>query len=160
METPRTRKVLMRSAMVMSPDRDGIFDTLLGLVRVGLGGTSGNGKQYMSWIHDRDMIRAVDWLIAHESLSGPVNLASPQPLPNAAFMAGLRTAWGMPIGLPATEWMLAIGAVAMRTETELVLKSRRVTPGKMLASGFEFEFPVWPDAAQDLCTRWRAAGKN
>ncbi len=93
-ETPRTRKVLMRAAMVMSPDRDGIFDTLLGLVRVGLGGTSGSGKQYMSWIHDRDMIRAVDWLIAHDGLSGPVNLASPQPLPNAAFMAALRDAWG------------------------------------------------------------------
>ena len=154
-ETPRTRKVLMRSAMTMSPDKDGIFDVLLGLVRKGLGGTSGDGKQYISWIHDADFIRSVFWLIEHEELSGVVNLAAPNPLPNKDFMRVLREAWGTKIGLPASELMLEIGAFFMRTETELVLKSRRVVPTRLLESGFEFEFPTWENAARDLCRRWR-----
>lgn len=153
--TPATRRVLMRSAMTMSPDRGGIFDTLLGLVRRGLGGTSGDGRQYLSWIHEHDFVRAVRWLIEHEDVSGPVNLASPNPLPNADFMRDLREAWGTRIGLPATRWMLAVGAFLMRTETELVLKSRRVVPGRLLAAGFAFEFPAWRAAAEDLCRRWR-----
>jgi uncharacterized protein (TIGR01777 family) len=157
--TPKTRKVLMRSAMIMSPDRGGIFDTLLGLVRVGLGGTAASGKQYISWIHDRDFIRAVTWLVEHEELSGPINLASPNPLPNRDFMRVLREAYGMPFGLPAFEWQLALGAFLMRSETELILKSRRVVPKLLTDSGFEFEFPDWKDAAADLCERWRTQGR-
>lgn len=153
--TPQTRLVLMRSAMVMSPDRGGIFDTLLRLARFGLGGPAGGGRQYVSWLHDTDFIRAVDWLIAHEDLAGPVNLASPNPLPYGEFMRALRRAWGMPIGLPATRWMVEIGAFVLRTESELALKSRRVVPGRLLRSGFSFDWPNWPEAAQDLCQRWR-----
>ena len=155
--TPRTRRVLLRSAMVMSPDRGGIFDTLLGIVRLGLGGRVGSGRQYISWIHDADFTRAVSWLLDHERIAGAVNLAAPGPLPNADFMRALRKAYGMPIGLPATEWMVAIGAMVMRTEPELALKSRRVVPGRLLAEGFTFEFPEWLPAARDLCERWRAA---
>lgn len=155
-ETPGTRRVLLRSAMTMSPDRDGVFDVLLRLVRLGLGGTAGDGRQYVSWIHDRDFIRSIFWLVEREDMDGPVNLSAPGPLPNAEFMRVLREAWGMPIGLPAMEWMLEIGARVIRTETELILKSRRVTPDGLLASGFEFEFPTWPEAARDLCARWRA----
>ncbi|HRH44743.1 MAG TPA: TIGR01777 family oxidoreductase [Pyrinomonadaceae bacterium] len=153
--TPKTRKILMRSAMIMSPDRDGIFDTLLGIVRKGLGGTAGNGKQYISWIHEEDFINSVDWLIEHEELDGAINLAAPNPLPNAEFMRILCETWGTKIGLPAMEWMLEIGAVFMRTETELILKSRRVVPTRMLESGFTFTFPNWQDAAKELCQRWR-----
>jgi uncharacterized protein len=153
--TPQTRKVLLRSAMVMSPDPGGIFDTLLRLVRFGLGGTSGDGRQYISWIHDEDFIRAIHWVIEHGEMAGPVNLAAPEPLPNAAFMRTLRQAWGTRIGLPATAWMLEIGAVFLRTETELILKSRRVVPGRLLGSGFSFRFPSWRAAAEDLCRRWR-----
>jgi uncharacterized protein (TIGR01777 family) len=152
---PKTRKVLMRSAMTMSPDPGGVFAVLLGLVRYGLGGASGDGRQYVSWIHDRDFIRAIYWLIDHGELEGPVNLAAPHPLPNAEFMRVMRTAWGTRIGLPASRWMLAVGAFFMRTQTELVLKSRRVVPGRLLQSGFEFHFPTWPEAAADLCRRWR-----
>jgi NAD dependent epimerase/dehydratase family enzyme len=141
--------------MVMSPDRGGIFDVLLGLVRRGLGGTCGDGRQYVSWIHYLDFVRAVSWLIEHEELAGPVNLAAPHPLPNAEFMRALRTAWGIRFGLPASRWMLEIGAFVMRTETELILKSRRVVPGRLLRSGFVFQFPTWPEAAADLCQRWR-----
>lgn len=151
---PRTRRVLLRSAMTMSPDPGGVFDTLLGLTRWGLGGTNGDGRQYISWIHDVDFIRAVFWLIDHE-LDGAVNLASPNPLPNGEFMRALRQAWGVRLGLPATRWMLEIGAAFLRTETELILKSRRVVPGRLLASGFTFQFPDWPLAAADLCRRWR-----
>ena len=154
-KTPLTRRVLMRSSVILSPDSGGIFDVLLGLVRRGLGGTSGDGKQFVSWLHERDFIRSVNWLIEHEELSGAVNLASPSPLPNKDFMRILRDAWGTSIGLPATEWMLAFGAVLMRTETELVLKSRRVVPTRLLESGFEFEFPHWEQAARELCRRWR-----
>lgn len=153
--TPHTRKVILRSAMTMSPDPGGVFATLLGLTRRGLGGRVGDGRQFMSWIHDDDFIRAVRWLIARDDLAGPVNLAAPHPLPNADFMRALREAAGLPIGLPAPEWLLEIGVRLLRTESELVLKSRRVVPARLLASGFTFHFSTWPAAARDLCARWR-----
>lgn len=153
--TPRTRKVLMRSAIVMSPDAGGPFDMLLRLVRFGLGGRAGSGKQFISWIHDQDFTRAVLWLIEHEEQSGPINLAAPNPLPNSEFMQILRKSWGRSIGLPATNWMLELGAFLLRSETELILKSRRVVPGILLKSGFTFDFPTWSAAAGDLCGRWR-----
>jgi uncharacterized protein (TIGR01777 family) len=152
---PQTRRVLLRSAMTMSPDPGGVFDVLLGLVRWGLGGASGDGRQYVSWIHDRDFVRAIYWLIEYPDLTGPVNLAAPTPVPNAEFMRTLRSAWGIRFGLPARKWMLEIGACFLRTETELVLKSRRVDPGRLLESGFAFQYPLWAEAADDLCRRWR-----
>ena len=151
---PRTRKVLLRSAMIMSPQQGGVFDVLLGLIRWGLGGTNGDGRQYVSWIHDQDFLQAIFWLIDHD-LAGPVNLASPYPLPNAEFMRTLRDSWGIRFGVPATPWMLEMGAFLMRTETELILKSRRVVPGRLLETGFSFRFPTWAEAAVDLCQRWR-----
>ena len=155
-QTHNTRKVLMRSAMTMSPDRGGIFDTLLGLVRKGLGGTAGDGKQYISWVHEEDFVRAVYWLIEHEELSGPVNIASPHPLPNKEFMKTLREAAGVSFGLPAPlKVMLEIGAIVMQTETELILKSRRVVPARLTMSGFEFNYPHWKEAAVDLFRRWK-----
>jgi hypothetical protein len=141
--------------MTMSPDPGGIFDVLLRLVRFGLGGRAGDGRQYVSWIHDQDFVRAVYWLIEHDSLSGPVNLAAPNPVPYNEFMRILRKAWGVPVGLPATKWMLEIGTFFMQTETELVLKSRRVIPKRLPGTGFAFRFPAWTEAAQDLCLRWR-----
>jgi uncharacterized protein len=155
-ETPATRKVLLRTAMVMSPDRGGIFDTLLRLVRVGLGGAAAGGRQYVSWIHYMDFVRAILWLIDHGEMEGAVNVAAPHPLPNRAFMAALRSAWGLSIGLPATAWMLEVGTFLLRTETELVLKSRRVVPGRLLNAGFVFQCPAWPAAARALCDEWRA----
>lgn len=157
--TPNTRKVLMRSAIVMSPDPGGPFDILLRLVRFGLGGRAGNGQQYVSWIHYQDFVAAVLWLIAHDELSGPVNLAAPSPLPNGQFMRYLREAWGSSFGLPATNLMLEIGAFVLRSETELILKSRRVVPTKLLESGFRFQFPNWAEAARSLCDKWREQNK-
>ena len=158
--TPNTRRVAMRSAILMHPDPGSPFDIILRLVRFGLGGPAGDGRQYMSWIHEQDFVRAVLWLIEHEELEGPVNLASPNPLTNAEFMRALRTAWGVPLGLPAFEWMLELGAFLMNSETELILKSRRVIPTRLLESGFEFQYPNWPDAARELCARMRANGNG
>ena len=155
--TPRTRKVALRAAMVMAPDREGIFDVLLGLTRRGLGGTAGSGKQFVSWIHDQDFVRAVQLLLEREDLDGPVNLAAPHPLPHREFMAKLREAANVRVGLPATKWMLEVGAFFMRTDTELLLKSRRVVPGRLLDAGFTFEYPKWGVAARDLVERWRDA---
>lgn len=151
--TPRTRKVLLRSAIIMSPDRGGPFEVLRTLVRLGLGGRMGDGRQFVSWIHDVDFVRSVRWLIERTDVAGVVNLASPNPLPNSEFMRALRKAQRMPVGLPAAEWMLEVGAFFLRTETELILKSRRVVPGRLADAGFRFEFPTWPEAAGDLCRR-------
>ena len=153
--TPQTRKVKMRAAVIMSPDAGGAFDLLLKLVRLGLGGQSGDGRQYVSWIHEEDFVRAVRWLIERDELAGAINLAAPNPLPNAEFMRALREAWGVRVGLPATRLMLEAGAFLLRSETELILKSRRVVPRTLLESGFEFHFPAWPEAARDLCRRFR-----
>lgn len=146
-----TRKVALRSAMTLSPDPGGVFDALLGLVRRGIGGRAGDGRQFMSWIHHQDFIAAVRWLIDRDDIEGPVNVAAPNPLPNAEFMRILRAACGVRLGLPATTWMLELGAVLMRTETELILKSRRVVPARLLEQGFTFAYPDWRSAARDLC---------
>jgi uncharacterized protein (TIGR01777 family) len=155
-DTPHTRKVALRSAMVMSPDRGGVFDVLSCLARLGLGGPVAGGRQYVSWIHDRDFVRAVEFLVARDDLVGPVNLAAPEPLPQRAFMRALRAAWGVPVGLPATKWMAELGAFALRSDTELLLKSRRVVPGRLLAEGFDFAYPAWAEAADDLVRRRRS----
>ena len=159
--TPRTRKMALRTSMVMSPDAGGVFSVLSRLVRWGLGGTQGSGSQFVSWMHDADLCRATGFLIEHPEIAdatgGVVNMAAPSPLPNREFMRDLRRAWHQPIGLPATRWMLEIGAVLLRTETELILKSRRVVPGVLERHGFRFEFPEWADAAENLVQRTRAA---
>jgi len=153
--TPMTRRVALRTAMVMSPEPGGVFAVLRRLARLGLGGPIAGGRQFVSWIHDRDFARAVDFLLERDDIAGPVNLAAPEPLPQRDFMAVLRAASGMPVGLPATAWMAELGALALRTDTELLLKSRRVVPGRLLEAGFRFDFPDWPAAARDLLARSR-----
>ncbi|HUD47577.1 MAG TPA: TIGR01777 family oxidoreductase [Candidatus Baltobacteraceae bacterium] len=148
--TPRTRKVAMRMGMVVGLDKNSVFPVLRRLVRLGLGGKMGRGDQYVSWMHVVDYCRAVEWLISHENLRGPVNVVAPNPVPNREMMRILRQVCGAPFGLPAAEWMLEIGAVIMRTETELIIKSRRVIPGRLLESGFQFRFPTLEEAFRDL----------
>jgi len=158
--TPGTRKVALRSAMTMSPDAGGVFDTLMRLVRRGLGGRAGDGRQFVSWIHGEDFVRAVCWLMDHDDVDGAVNVAAPNPLPNREFMRTLRDMSGTVVGLPASRWMLEVGALFMRTETELILKSRRVVPARLLEGGLTFRFPRWQDAAADLVGRWRPAASS
>jgi len=150
---PNTRLVLMRSAMTMSPDRGGVFDTLLNLTRLGIGGTIADGKQYMSWIHEHDFIESIKLLIKDKTLKGTINIASPNPIPQSEFMQLLRQASHTRIGLPATKWMIEIGTFFMRTESELVLKSRRVIPTHLTNAGLAFQYPHWKEAVKDLCER-------
>ncbi len=152
-QTPRTRKVALRTTMVLGHARNSVFPVLRRLTKFGLGGRMGSGRQFVSWMHETDFVRAVEWIIAHEEISGVVNMCAPNPLPNAAMMKLFRELYHMPIGLPATEWMLEIGAFFLRTETELILKSRRVVPGRLLASGFQFQFPEIWEALNDLAVR-------
>jgi NAD dependent epimerase/dehydratase family enzyme len=149
----KTRKVALRTSMVLGLGRNSVFPVLRRLTKLGLGGRQGGGKQFVSWIHVEDFCRAVEWIIDHEELSGPINQCAPNPLPNAQMMRLFREVCRMPIGLPATEWMLEIGAFFLRTETELIFKSRRVVPGRLLASGFKFRFPTCRAALEDLESR-------
>jgi uncharacterized protein (TIGR01777 family) len=151
--TPSTRKVALRSAMVMSPEPGGVFGILHGLARYGLGGTIAGGRQFMSWIHGDDFVRAIRFLLEHDEIDGPVNLAAPEPLPQRDLMATLRSAAGVPIGVPATAWLLEVAAFVHRTDSELLLKSRRVVPGRLLEAGFRFGYPTWADAVRDLVQR-------
>jgi uncharacterized protein len=155
-EMPGTRRIALRTSLVFGPESGSIFAVFSRLVRIGLGGTQGNGHQYVSWIHESDFARAIEFLIDHEEIDGPVNLAAPNPLPNREFMAALREAWDVPNGLPAPTPLIVMGTFFLRNEPELVLKSRRVVPGRLLQSGFQFEFPDWPEAAADLVRQWRA----
>jgi uncharacterized protein len=155
-DTPKTRKVALRSAMVMSPDKGGVFDVLRTMVRLGLGGPVNGGRQYISWIHDLDFVRAVELLLERDDVSGAVNLAPPHPLPQRDFMRVLRRAAGRRFGLPATKAMAEVGAFVLRSDTELLLKSRRVVPARLLEAGFAFDHARWPDAAAELVDR-RAA---
>jgi uncharacterized protein (TIGR01777 family) len=149
-QTPATRKVAMRISIVFGKN-GGAFPVFRRLAKLGLAGAMGDGRQIFSWLHADDFVRAVEWIIARDNLSGEVNLVAPEPVSNREFMRQLRRACGMPIGLPAKKWMLEIGAFFLRTETELLIKSRNVAPGKLLASGFQFKFPKLQDALKDLC---------
>lgn len=148
--TPQTRKGALRMAMVLGQGTNSVFPVLRRLTRLGLGGRMGSGRQYVSWIHETDYCRAIEWLITHDKIESPVNLTAPNPLPNAEMMRLLREIYHVPFGLPATEWMLEIGAFFLRTETELLIKSRRVIPGRLLASGFSFQFANIQTAFEDL----------
>ena len=156
---PATRKIALRMAMVLDVDEGTVFRVLRNLVLHGLGGRMGSGRQYISWIHGLDFCRAIEWVIDHEEISGPVNISAPNPMPNADFMATLRRVCGRRFGLPATRWMLELGAFFLRTEIELILKSRRVVPTRLLTSGFQFRFPQVQSALEDLCARLKNNGK-
>ena len=139
----------MRITLVLGAE-GGVFPVLRRLARFGLGGRMGSGRQYVSWIHLEDFLRAVEWLLAKDDLNGPVNLAAPNPLPNAEMMGTLCKVCRAPFGLPAPEWLLEVGAFFLRTETELILKSRRVVPGRLLASGFRFQLSEMYETLSDL----------
>lgn len=138
--TPRTRKVALRMSIVMGA-ADGAFPRLLNLVKFGLGGKQGNGLQYVSWVHEQDAARATEWLLQHPELEGVFNCTAPTPIKNNAFMAIIRKAAHVPVGLPVPAWLLSIGAVVIGTETELILKSRWVLPKRLTDTGFTFLFP-------------------
>ncbi len=145
-----TRRVALRLAMVMAPGKGGVYHAFANLARLGLGGTMGNGRQYVSWIEGSDFCRAVQWIARCHELDGVVNCAAPNPLPNRMFLRELRQALGQPIGMPAPRLLLEAGAFLLDTETELLLKSRRVVPARLLEQAFQFDYPTWPEAVQKL----------
>ena len=147
--TPRTRKVAMRAAMVLGR-KGGVFPIFRRLARFGLGGHMATGRQMVSWIHEDDFCRAVEWLLTHEEMKGAVNLTAPNPLSNRELMCQVRKACGVTYGLPSPWWMLEIGSFFIRTETELIIKSRYVLPGRLVASGFTFQYPRLSDALVEL----------
>jgi uncharacterized protein (TIGR01777 family) len=148
--TPATRKVPLRMSMVFAMEEGTVFRVLRRLVRLGLGGRMAGGRQFVAWIHQADFCRAVEWILEYPELRGPINLVAPNPLTNRDMMAVFRKVCGAPFGLPAARWMLEIGAFIMRTETELMIKSRRVAPGKLLASGFQFNYPTFQAALEEI----------
>ncbi len=153
--TPSTRKVALRTAMVFAQSEGGVFRVLRRLTRYGLGGPVAGGNQFMSWIHEDDFCRAVEWLIDRDDFGGPVNVASPNPIPHREMMRIFRRECRVPFGLPATRWMLEVAAFVHRTEAELILKSRRVVPARLLAAGFQFRFPKMEDAVREIELRIR-----
>ncbi|MEC7882589.1 MAG: TIGR01777 family oxidoreductase [Verrucomicrobiota bacterium] len=153
-DTPGTRRIAMRLSMVFGTGKGGVYEAFRNIARLGLSGTQGSGNQFVSWLHMEDFLRMIDWCIGNESIKGPINMCAPKPLPNREFLKALRIACGAKLGLPSKSWMLEIGAFFMRTETELLLKSRKVIPGKLLESGFKFTYPDWPEAVQAIEAVW------
>jgi uncharacterized protein len=150
-ELAQTRQVALRIAIVLGP-RGGVLAPLKRLVYSGMGGKQGNGRQMFSWIHLEDLYRVILHLQAHSEMKGVYNCAAPGPVSNADLMRNLRTAAGVSFGLPVPEWLLEAGAVLIRTETELILKSRWVLPERLLQAGFVFRYPVLLPALQQILT--------
>lgn len=147
--TPHTRKVLLRIGIVLG-ESDSALPRMLRLARFGLGGRQGNGKQYMSWIHENEVVSIIDWVYNHQEIKGTFNCTSPQPLTNANFMRSIRKVCNVPFGVPTPAWLLTIGAWLIGTETELILKSRWVLPKKLLDAGYVFRFPHLSNALRDI----------
>lgn len=153
-KTPLTRKVAVRLAFMISPKEKGYLDTLLYLARRGMGGPVAGGRQYISWIHVADFIRAIEFVISNEDIKGIINFSSPHPIPQKEAMSHIRSACGAKIYFPITKWMSEVGAIFLKTDPQLVLKSRRVVPKKLLSSGFQFQFPYWLEAIKDIIDKY------
>jgi NAD dependent epimerase/dehydratase family enzyme len=133
----------------------GAINPIINLTRMGFGGPMGDGEQMFSWVHVEDVARAIDHLHADPALSGPVNVATPNPVTNAELMTQMREVFGAPFGLPEPRWLLELGGRIIRTEPELVLKSRWVHPGALLQGGFEFRYPLLREALEQTASRTR-----
>ena len=147
-----TRKVALRTSIVMGPEKGGVYEALKGLVLSGMGGRQGNGNQYVSWIHIEDYIKAIEFIYNHEELENEINICAPNPDLNTNVMAALRKSLGVWFKLDLAPWMIKLGALLRGTEPELVLKSRRVVPEKLLNAGFRFKFNVVEAAFEDIAS--------
>ncbi len=151
-DLPQTRKIILRTGIVLGK-QGGPLKPLTMLTRLGVGGRQGNGNQFFSWLHAVDFCRIVEFLIEHPETSGVYNVTSPQPIPNSEVMRELRSALHVPFGLPLPKWLLEMGAFLIRTETELILKSRRVIPRRLEEAGYTFQFGNIREALLDLTKR-------
>ncbi|RZJ70056.1 TIGR01777 family oxidoreductase [Flavobacterium sp.] len=147
-ETPKTLKTALRTSIVLGK-KGGAFLALKNIARLGFGGQQGNGRQFVSWIHEKDFARAVAFVI-DKKLEGAVNVVSPEPIRNALFMKVLRKTLGVAAGIPIGKKLLEFGAKIVGTETELVLKSRNVVPKRLLENGFTFVYGTLEKALHNL----------
>jgi uncharacterized protein (TIGR01777 family) len=150
-QTVSTRKVAIRTAIVLGKG-GGALTPLKNLAKLGVGGKQGPGNQYFSWIHEQDFVNIIDFISGHDELNGELNVSNPNPITNEHIMRALRKAVGVPFGIPMPTWVLEFGAMLIGTETELVLKSRRVVPKRLLDAGYKFQFTTIEDALTDLCS--------
>ncbi|CAM4014545.1 MULTISPECIES: TIGR01777 family oxidoreductase [Flavobacterium] len=146
--TKNTLKTALRTSIVLGK-KGGAFIPLKRLAQFGLGGKQGKGSQFVSWIHELDMVRAIEFIL-QEKLTGVINVVSLKPIKNEQFMKQLRKAIGMPIGLPTPLFLLRLGAKMIGTEPELVLKSRNVIPDRLLQKGFRFKYDTIEKTFNDL----------
>lgn len=144
-----TRQVALRTAIVLGED-GGAFIPLLNLVKYGFGGKQGPGNQMFSWIHIEDFCDAVKYIIENNKIQGAVNVSAPTPVANNVLMKKIRTVFNKRIGIPLPTFLLKLGAVIIKTETELILKSRYVIPQKLIDSGFQFQFNEIEEAIIDI----------
>lgn len=148
-QLPQTRQVALRMAIVLGKE-GGVMDPYRNLVQFGLGGVQGSGNQMFSWIHIEDVFRMIRFLQKNKELSGIFNCSAPYPVTNRKFMTQLRKIMNRKIGFPSQKWMLEMGAIFMRTETELVLKSRWVVPERVEKEGFQFTFDTIEKALRQI----------
>jgi uncharacterized protein len=139
--------------MAITLGEGGVMIPYFNLLKFGLGGQQGNGKQMYSWVHVEDTCRMIEWLVEHDELEGTFNCSSTDPITNKMFMQTLRKVTNTKVGLPAYEWMLKIGAAIIGTETELILKSRWVLPTKILQTGFQFKYALLEDALKNIISK-------
>ena len=145
----QTRQVALRMAIVLGKN-GGVIKPLKNLVRFGLGGKQGNGNQMFSWIHIEDLYNVILFVQQHKEISGVLNTSAPNPVNNKTLMELMRKYVGVPVGLPTPAWLLKMGAVIIKTETELVLKSRWVIPERLLNAEFEFKYPTMAEALKNI----------
>ena len=148
-QLPNTRQVALRMAIVLGKE-GGVMKPFINLVRFGLGGIQGNGKQMFSWIHIEDLFSIILFFQSHKELKGVFNCSAPNPIDNKTLMKTFRQVMRVKIGLPSPAWLLEIGAVIIKTETELILKSRWVIPEKLLESGYAFKYPTLEAALKNI----------
>jgi len=148
-QTPNTRKVALRTAIVLGK-KGGALRPIVNLVKIGFGGKQGKGNQKFSWIHELDFARSLDFLIKNVNIQGPVNIVAPKPTDNNSLMKVIRNVIHIPFGIPLSKPFLELGARMIKTETELILKSRNVVPKKLQNHGFQFTHPNLTKAIQDL----------
>ncbi|CAI2765519.1 TIGR01777 family oxidoreductase [Flavobacterium collinsii] len=147
-KTPKTLKTSLRTSIVLGK-KGGAFIPLKTLAKIGFGGKQGKGNQFISWIHEDDFANAIEFILEKE-ITGVINIVSPSPIPNIDFMKKLQKAVGFPFGIPLNTFFLEIGSFFIRTETELVLKSRNVIPKRLLEKNFKFKFENIDSAFQNL----------
>jgi uncharacterized protein len=149
-ELNKTRKIILRTGIVLGKS-GGPMKPLKMLAKLGFGGKQGSGEQYVSWLHEDDFVNIIDFIASNQDINGAYNITAPTPLPNSDFMKAIRQALKIRVGISMPRWLLELGAIIIGTETELILKSRRVVPTKLMEAGYHFKFKEINKTLFNLC---------